>query len=216
MDGEAFDRLSVAVHRLREQATRRNALRLLAGGAAVAATGLSIDDTNAKRRKKNKNKNKKRKKCRNNNWWNGWGGRCRKNKDCCYGKCRNGICWNTGGGGGGGGKKRCNGVRCPSGWKCCKRWQDGVKVCAPPGDPVCFDNNICYGGEPCGWNGPVRNCCSSGWKCCGNGRCCPDGWRCGDVACYANQDAEVGGESTESTPFVEAVPENEMDSAESE
>ena len=39
MDGSSFDKLSVSVHRLREQASRRNALRLLAGGTAAAVAG---------------------------------------------------------------------------------------------------------------------------------------------------------------------------------
>ena len=56
MDGESFDRLSVVVHRLREKASRRTALRLLLGGSAVAAGGLLVDSADA--RKKNKNKNK--------------------------------------------------------------------------------------------------------------------------------------------------------------
>ena len=40
MDGESFDRLSVVVHRLRDNATRRGALGLVLGGSVAALSGL--------------------------------------------------------------------------------------------------------------------------------------------------------------------------------
>ena len=74
MDGKSFDRLSVVVHRLREQATRRGALRLLLGGSLAVAGTLVADEGEARRRK-----NRKRKKCR------GYGAVCGGNRDCCAG-----------------------------------------------------------------------------------------------------------------------------------
>lgn len=215
MDGEAFDRLTMAVHRLRDQATRRNALRLLFGGAAVAAVGLPAEDAEARRKKRRRKKNKRRKKCVN------YGARCNNNKHCCDGKCKrfNGglkFCMpKGGGGGGGGGNKRCGGQRCRNGEECCRF--NGVKLCLPKGDIRCGGSNICPGGwETCGWNGPVRACCTPGNHCCGNDHCCPDGWRCGDIACYANQDAAVSGESTDSREFSDPVSADEIDPAEFE
>ncbi|MFT4040647.1 MAG: hypothetical protein QM692_20875, partial [Thermomicrobiales bacterium] len=78
MDGSSFDQLTVGVHRLREGATRRNALRLLAGSAAAAVGGAIIaPDTDAKKNKKKKYKNKYNK-CKNH--WDG--GFCNSSKDC--------------------------------------------------------------------------------------------------------------------------------------
>ncbi|MFN8678984.1 MAG: hypothetical protein U0Z70_21570 [Thermomicrobiales bacterium] len=202
MDGSSFDKLSVSVHRLREQASRRNALRLLAGGAAAAVAGAIVTDTDAKKNKKYKNKYKK---CRNNFY----GGFCNGSKDCCNGKCRNGICWYNGGGGGGGGG-RCGNVRCPNGWSC--RKQGTVHICSPYNYPNYCGNNTywngnyrccnggyngiaCPSGECCG----IATCCQSGWKCCGNNTCIPNTWDCDDFF----RSAEVGGESI---PTMEPTP----------
>ena len=194
MDGSSFDKLSVSVHRLREQASRRNALRLLAGGTAAVVAGAVATETDAK--KKNK-KYKKYKKCRNNFY----GGFCNGNKQCCNGKCRNGICWYNGGGGGGG-RGGCGGVRCPNGWSC--RKQGPAHICSPYNYPNYCGNNTywngnyrccgggyngiaCPSGECCG----IATCCQSGWKCCGNSTCIPNSWDCDDFF----RSAQVGGES---------------------
>ena len=193
MDGSSFDKLSVSVHRLREQASRRNALRLLAVGAVAAVGGAVVTGTDAK-----KNKNKKYKKCRNN-WY---GGFCNGNKDCCNGKCRNGICWYNGGGGGGNGG--CGGVRCPNGWTC--RKQGPAHICSPNNYPNYCGNNT-Y------WNGNYRCCnggyggvaCPYGRECCGIATCCQAGWRCCGNVCIPDnnnfncndfyQGAGIAGES---------------------
>lgn len=207
MDGSSFDRLSVSVHRLREQATRRNALRLLAGGSAAALTSVVVADTDAKK----KHKNKKYKKCRNRSY----GGSCRKNKDCCNGKCRYGICWYNGGGGGG--KGGCGGVRCPNGWTC--RKQGPAHICSPYDYPNYCGNNTYWGGnyrccggyyggiacpgnqECCG----IATCCQPGWKCCGGNTCIPNNWDCNDFF----RGAEIGGESI---PTMEPTPPDASDS----
>jgi hypothetical protein len=205
MDGNSFDRLSVVVHRLRDQATRRNALRLLFGGSIAAAMGtFAVDGADARKRHKKKHKNK-HKKCR------GVGGRCGGNHDCCSGNCINTFCF---GGGGGGGKKHCGGRNCPSGWSCCR--SGGVSVCVPNTHPTCCGGNSfvngfnCCGGSqggacPSGWDccGGFGQCCSPGWKCCGNGRCCPDGWYCGDFVCEGPQTADISGESVETAPYAD-------------
>ncbi|MFN8590286.1 MAG: hypothetical protein U0031_02410 [Thermomicrobiales bacterium] len=211
MDGESFDRLSVAVDRLRQRATRRGALLAVLGGALAGIGAASGDDAEAKK--------KNRKNCR------GYGGRCDRNNDCCNGRCINGFCFYTGNGGGGGNNyHNCGNQTCPNGWRCCK--QNGVKVCVPAGYPTCCGNysysngyyccngnygGACFSGGDCcpGANG--TGCCQSGWKCCGNGRCCPRGWYCGNIACYANQDAAVSAQSVESIPFAMAEPANEDD-----
>jgi hypothetical protein len=193
MDGSSFDKLSVSVHRLREQASRRNALRLLAGGTVAAVGGAIATETDAK--KKHKNKNKKYKKCRNNFY----GGFCNGNKDCCNGKCRNGICWYNGGGGGGGGRGGCGGVRCPNGWTC--RRQGPANICSPYNYPNYCGNNTYWNGnyKCCGFSGiacpsgeccGIATCCQVGWRCCGN-TCIPNNWNCNDFY----QSAEVDGES---------------------
>lgn len=210
MDGSSFDKLSVTVHRLRGQASRRNALRLLAGGAVAAVGGAIATETDAKK-KKNKNKyNKKYKKCRNNFY----GGFCNGNKDCCNGKCRNGVCWYNGGGGGGNGG--CGGVRCPNGWSC--RRQGPAHICSPYDYPNYCGNNTywngnyrccgggysgiaCPSGECCG----IARCCQSGWKCCGNNTCIPNNWNCNDFY----QSAEIGGETI---PTMEPTPPDANDS----
>jgi hypothetical protein len=211
MDGEAFDRLSMVVHRLRDTATRRDAMRVLLGGSVVAATGLLGDDAEAR---KKKNKKSKKNACRR------YTGRCNRNRDCCNGKCRNGWCYYNGGGGGGGGNTNCGGRRCPNGWRCQK--QGGVSVCVPKGYPTyCGGNNAYVPGYQC-CNGANGGACPSGWKCCGgfnqccgpdqrccgNGRCCPRGWYCGNVACYANQaaaDGEVSVDGVRSADFIDPV-----------
>ncbi|MCA9880377.1 MAG: hypothetical protein KC442_21425 [Thermomicrobiales bacterium] len=205
MDGSSFDRLSVSVHRLRGQATRRNALRLLAGGSAAALASAVVPDADAKK----KHKNKKYKKCRNRSY----GGSCRNNKDCCNGKCRYGICWYNGGGGGKGG---CGGVRCPNGWTC--RKQGPAHICSPYNYPNYCGNNTywgndykcCggnYGGFACPWGEccGIATCCQSGWKCCGGSTCVPNGWDCNDFF----RGAEIGGESV---PTMEPTPPDANDS----
>jgi hypothetical protein len=229
MDGESFDRLSVVVHRLRDQATRRGALRLLFGGTFAAAAGLAADDATANHKHKNKNKHKHN---NNNRRWDGchnYGGRCFSHNDCCNGNCRNGFCWY--GGGGGGGNQNCGGQYCSSGWDC--DWIGGVPVCVPNdfsnccggncygSGYHCCDNNgygggnygggACYGGFD-GCTGQFNVCCQPGWKYCNsNGRCCPSGWYCGDIACHAYQADGVTIEESETVPFSDPITVDEKD-----
>jgi hypothetical protein len=205
MDGESFDRLSVVVHRLRDQATRRGALRLLLGGSVAAAGGLLTQDADAKKHKNKKHKNKKHKNCR------GYGAKCQSWRDCCSGNCFGNRCFQSGGGGGGGGGgKHCGGRRCPAGWGCCR--SNGVSVCVPNNFPTCCGGNsyssgyrccggpyggACpFGGECCGG---FNQCCQSGWKCCGSNTCIPKDWDCDD---FFLQQAESDGVSTESKPRI--------------
>src|SRR5687768_5243786 len=95
MDGESFDRLSVVVHRLRDRATRRGALRMLAGGAVALASGLLGDEAEAR-----KGHNNKRHRRNNKKYCRGFGGRCYSQRDCCGGRCYGGFCFGSGGGGG--------------------------------------------------------------------------------------------------------------------
>lgn len=215
MDGESFDRLSVVIHRLRDQATRRNALRLLLGGSVAAVAGLTTEDADARRRKKHKNKHRNRHKNRNRRKNCRVGAiRCRRSRDCCFGKCRNGFCF----GGGGGGGDRCNGQRCPGDRKCCRF--NGIDMCLPRDHFACRgDGGFCpIGWEDCGWNGGIRQCCGPDQQCCNNGRCCPDfsDWRCGDIACEFHQDADINSEAVETQPFEDPVAVTEIDPEEYE
>jgi hypothetical protein len=202
MDGESFDRLSVIVHRLREKATRRGALRLLLGGSVAAAAGSLAGETEARRRRRNL-----RRGCK------GFGGRCDSSRDCCSGRCRNGFCFPDGGGGGG---NRCNGQRCPNGWDCCRF--SGVDVCVPRNHPSCFNNGFCpFRWQPCGFNGPVRNCCSPETHCCHDGNrdfCLNDFFDCEDFFFDSNRSG-VSSESR-SAEVTEPIPVTEIDPEESE
>src|SRR5215203_4669912 len=120
MDGESFDRLSVVVHRLRDKATRRGALRLVLGGSIAAVSGMLAEVADARKRNKKNN-------CR------GYGGSCSSNRDCCFSNCRSRRCWY-----GDGGRNRCGGKTCDNGWGCCK--YSGVSVCVPRNYPVCCGN----------------------------------------------------------------------------
>lgn len=202
MDGSSFDRLSVDVHRLREQASRRGALRLLLGGSLiVAAPGLAAE-AHGKKKKNKKNCGR-------------WGNNCKshnkKNKRCFYG-----YCWNWGGGGG-----NCGGQRCQNGWSC--RNQGGVHVCVPDYyDNYCGNNswygsnyNCCHGnyggacysgGDCCGGAGL---CCQSGWKCCSGSTCIPRDWDCNDF--YRQSADGVGAESTNTIPSMAPTPVDEND-----
>jgi hypothetical protein len=211
MDDKAFDRLSVMVHRLRDQATRRGALKVLFGGAVAAAGGLLADETDAKKRhkKKHKHKNKKHRSqnCR------GFGGFCYSHRDCCSGNCIGNRCFAGNGRGG----RNCGGRTCPNGWGCCR--SGAVSVCTPNNFPTCCGNagfapgfNCCDGfsGGACpggfGCTGQFGLCCQPGWSWCSNsGRCCPNGWFCGDIACEAFQSADVARESVETVPYADPV-----------
>ena len=208
MDGSSFDKLSVSVHRLREQASRRNALRLLFGGAAAAIGGATASDSDAKKKKR------KRKNCRS-----GYGGPCNSNKDCCNGKCRNGRCWYTGNGNGGGnnGGRNCNGMRCPNGWRCCNF--QGYRRCLPNTHPACIGYGECpFTWDTCGWNGSIRNCCGLDQKCCYSNTfdrhmCLPDGADCDDFF----RSAEIEGESISSVEgATEPIPVTDIDPSEYE
>jgi hypothetical protein len=193
MDGESFDRLSVVVHRLRDTATRRGALRLLLGGSAATALLVLEGETEARRRRR------RRGRCK------GFGGRCGSSRDCCDGRCRNGFCFPGGGGGG----NNCNGQRCPDGWGCCR--VSGVDVCVPRNHPACFNNGICPNTwRTCGFNGPVRRCCQPNERCCNNGQfdnfCLNDFFNCDDFFPDSLR-AEGAPEVSEPIPVTEIDPE---------
>ena len=203
MDGEAFDRLSVQWQRLREQATRRGALRFLVGGSLAAAIGLDVDRGEAHKKHKNKNK-----KCR------GYGAFCNSHHDCCANNCRNNHCYPGNGGGNG---RYCNGLNCPNGWSCNRN--GSVYVCVPDNYNNCC-GSYCYGGSynccngnyggvgcPGGWDCCGFNiCCSEGWHCCGNGRCCPNGWYCNNNGtCDANTYDVNSASAAESIPSIPAT-----------
>lgn len=195
MDGKSFDRLSVVVHRLRDTATRRGALGLLLGGSLTAAVALLGEDASGR-----KNKNRKKNKCR------GFGGKCDSNRDCCFSNCRNGRCWYGGGGGGG---RRCNGQRCPDNWDCCRL--SGVDVCVPRNHPSCFNNGFCPAGwKTCGFNGPVRNCCTPNERCCNNDDfdnfCLNDFFDCDDFFADSVR-SEGAAEVSQPIPVTEIDPE---------
>jgi len=205
MDGEAFDRLSVRWQRLREQATRRGALKYLLGGSLAVAIGLEADQSEAK----NKKHKHKYNKCR------GYGAFCDSNHDCCAGNCRNNHCYAGNGNGGNG--RYCNGINCPNGWGC--QHNGYVSVCVPNNYNNCC-GGYCYGGSygccngnygggacPAGWDCCGFNqCCGDNQHCCGNGRCCPNGWSCnGNGTCdpyYYNGVSTSSAESIPSTPAI--------------
>jgi hypothetical protein len=205
MDGSSFDKLSVSVHRLREQASRRNALRLLLGGAA-AVSGILASQPESEAKKKKK---KRRKRCRT-----GYGGRCKSNRDCCNGKCRNGICWYKPGGGGGNGGRNCNGVRCPNGWRCCNF--QGFRRCLPNNHPACIGYGECpFAWETCGWNGSIRHCCGLNQRCCYSNSlnqhiCLPDTANCDNF----NRSAEIESEAMEGVS--DPIPVTDIDPSEYE
>jgi hypothetical protein len=205
MDGASFDRLSMVVDRLRDRASRRGAVRLLLSGSVAAATGLLIEDTDAKHR----NRRNRHRNCR------GFGGWCNGHNDCCSGSCINNHCFPGNGRGHDG--QSCGGRTCTAGWGCCNN--AGISVCVPNSFPTCCGGNsfvggyYCCGGGggacPAGWDccGGFNQCCGPNQQCCGNGRCCPIGWFCGDIACFADQDQVngVAAQSVESVPFSDPV-----------
>lgn len=183
MDHEAFDRLTVVVGKLRDRASRRDAIRAIAGGALAIAGLREGGEAEARKRKKKKNKHHGR--CLGNNQFcdrnsdccssncyagivcrggsgggsGGCNGRnefCNRNSDCCSGYCLNNIC--IGGGGGGGGGCRGQGSGCNRNSDCCSG--------------NCF-NNVCFGN---GGGGSCQNC-GSGFRCC-NGACLPSDFTC--------------------------------------
>jgi hypothetical protein len=178
MDGASFDQLSRIVHQLGHNATRRQALRTLAGGGLAGLfTRLGTGDAWAACARP--------------------GGRCSGGRKCCQGlTCRGGRCGLGNDGGGGGG---CGGTTCQRNWTCCTI--SGVSRCIDRNSLQCCRSAICQkGGDCCG-----SSCCSQGSKCCGDGRCCPDGWRCGNTACIASRTAGISAESAQNVPFAEPV-----------
>ncbi|MCC6314021.1 MAG: hypothetical protein IT337_08390 [Thermomicrobiales bacterium] len=187
MDDTRFDRLSVVVDKLRTGASRRETLRLLLAGS-LAAAAATVEDAEAKKKKhKNRNKNS----CR------GWGSRCSRNKDCCNGRCRSGVCqlnngnWWNGNPGNGGTRCRTPGgtITCLPGYECST--VAGVHVCVPKGYNVCCGNNCfsndwnwkCCGNSSWGFQGG----CPSSMRCCSTrygARCCPSGMRCSNAGCW--------------------------------
>jgi hypothetical protein len=214
MDGKSFDRLSVAVHRLRDTPTRRQALRALAaGGAAGVLVGVGAGETGAAC-------TKLRKKCdrdggccgsfvvcdelssscdKNGDRCCGWtGADCDSKCDCCDGfKCgSNGRCQfkdddNNG--------QTCGIMTCRDDWNCCHA--NTFDACYDPDSLRCCSNSIC----PKGWDCCGSTCCTNGWKCCGHDRCCPDGWNCGQTACFTNQSGDRSAASEQTVPFKDAV-----------
>jgi hypothetical protein len=126
MDEESFDRLSVAVNRLREKATWRGTLGRVLGGSLAAISGQLTEDAGPKKRsgssKNTRNKN-----------GGGFGGTFGSSKDCCCSKCRSGRCWSDRNG-----RKRCGGRTCQADWGCCR--SSGVSVCVPRSYPICCGN----------------------------------------------------------------------------
>jgi hypothetical protein len=218
MDGASFDRLSRIVHRIRHHATRRQALRTLAGGGlAGLLTRLGSEDAGAAC-------TQRRRQCSRNRDCCGYPDRdvvcdslpracdrsgdrccgrtdasCSSECDCCRGlTCGGGRCRASGSGGG-----DCGGT-CTGNQSCCT--VSGFPQCIDPDYLRCCRSSICErGGDCCG-----TSCCSKGWKCCGDGRCCPDGWRCGRTACLSAQTADISAESADSIPFAEPVPSDEQ------
>jgi hypothetical protein len=179
MDGASFDRLTRTVHRLRHQATRRQALRILAvGGLAGLLTRLETDDAKAACTRLLRP--------------------CSRRGECCRGlTCRRGRCRPRNDGGGGG--DDCGGKTCSRDLSCCNI--KGFHQCIDRDYLRCCRSGICErDGDCCG-----DGCCSSGQKCCGDGRCCPKDWRCGRTACLASQTADISAESGKSIPFAEPV-----------
>ncbi len=186
MDGASLDRLSRIVHHLGHHATRRKALRSLAGGGLAGFLArLGTEDARGACTRLRRP--------------------CSRPGECCPGlTCRNGRCRvrNDGGGGGNG---SCGGTTCPSGQSCCN--VSGFSQCIDRDYLKCCRSSICSKGEDCCG---VGSCCAKGWKCCGDGRCCPDGWRCGPTACHTSRAAGISAESAESIPFAEPVDSDEQ------
>ena len=225
MDGDAFDRLSVAVHRLRDGATRRQAFRAVAaGGIAGLLTRLRADEAEAScvgrrercsrggqccgHRDRNIACDRLPRKCRRDGerccGRDGTG--CSADCDCCRGfECGDGgFCRSRDGDSGGGG---CDGEGCGRGQSCCRF--GGIARCIDRDRLHCCRGGICQKGyDCCGRDG---GCCSPGWKCCGRGRCCPDDTRCTRTGCQARRSAGVSTATVKIVPFAAAVPGNEKE-----
>jgi hypothetical protein len=142
MDSESFDRLSVGVHRLQRQVSRRGALRLVLGGSAVAVGGVTGDEAEARRGRNRRNRDRF---C--------WFGRCwgngGKNKNRCGG-CPSG--W------------RCRtqahvSVCVPKNFtNCCGN------ICYSPGY-TCCGTGLCSGGWKCCHGSGIHTCIPKGWDC---------------------------------------------------
>lgn len=216
MDGAAFDRLSVVVHRLRDAATRRQALRMLAaGGIAGLLAHFGAGAAGAACVERRRSCSRDRDCCgsqdgdvvcdqlpgasdRNGDRCCGRNdARCASPCDCCAGftcdaggRCRSGS--ESGG--------QCGLTVCQPGWRCCQF--DVSAGCYDPDYLHCCTKGLCSNGWDCCGS---AQCCSSGWKCCGHGRCCPNGWRCGKSACIASQTSDVSGTSARTIPFGDPV-----------
>ena len=181
MDEQSFDRLAVAVDRIRDRSTRRGALRALLGGSLAAAVAvLAPAATDAA--------------CTS------LGFRCRRNGDCCSGRCASNTCIpNTGGGcrstgfGCGNDSDCCSGncerSICVSGGGSCNSLGFGCRLNGDCCSGRC-SGNICVrdgDGGRCGpglfacGSGAGRGCCPVNFRCCRGGfgsGCCPSGFRC--------------------------------------
>lgn len=207
MDGKSFDRLSVVLHRLHKQGTRRGALGLILGGSLAAVNGLLAGDADAKK-KNGRHKNKKKRHCRSHGGW------CDSHGDCCDGNCWGGRCWSRGRHG-----LRCGGQHCAADWGCCT--SSGVSACVPFNVPTCCGNygfasgytccggygGACLGGlEAC--TGQFGICCQPGWKHCHNSftsTCIPNTWDCDRFFSQSSQSAGLTVESAEPIPTADPI-----------
>jgi hypothetical protein len=209
MDNQRFDRLAMAVSRLRDGATRRQALRAILGGALALPAVVAGGGAEAQRRRRDRDRDRDR-----DRWWddNRWrcrpyGQSCNSSRQCCNGACNNGFCGiNTNPGG------NCRNTDCPDGWTC-RKVANGIRICQPPGSTPCCNGSCWPTGTQCcrgGACGPGLTCCGTGtccgssFRCCGS-TCCPtgSGWRCRNGTCEldVNARAAAGAGPVEPTPF---------------
>jgi hypothetical protein len=218
MDHDSFDRLTVAIDRWRDRATRRSTLRLLVGGS-VAAAGLTAADADARRRERDI--------CR------GIGASCKRDRDCCTDTCLADRCRIPG-------SQECGNRTCLPGFKCC-RGNGSERKCTPRGFPTCCgsfsfadgfrccrssdsgQSGACPSNSTCCSNRVGAGCCPQGMKCCDGGccpdgmicchhGCCPDGFRCASSGCAIDGTATAGTRRMSKTrPFTDRLEIDEAD-----
>lgn len=181
MDGTSFDRLAVAVDRLRQPGSRRAALRLLLGGSVAGAVAAIAAPAGEARHR-----------CRSD--WTG----CTRDRQCCSDNCDGFICRPRGSGGGNG---------CRGDWFGCTRDRDccsdncSGNICRPRGSGG-GNCNRCLSGFKCCGSRITDGCCSPGLFCCnsrfGSG-CCPNGFRCTRDGCTLYSMSRSGEERVERT-----------------
>ncbi|CAA9565738.1 MAG: hypothetical protein AVDCRST_MAG59-3011 [uncultured Thermomicrobiales bacterium] len=211
MVGTSFDRLAVAVDCIRGKATRRGALATSSGVIAPPATGAAPRSCTSP------------------------GFECRRDGDCCSGRCTRNICAYNGAGscqnigfgcrrnsdccsdrcdnnrcvsGSGGGSGQSNGFGCFNDRDCCNgRCERNICVSGGGGGG---------GGCPSGFSscggaaGP--GCCPVNTRCCRGGfssGCCPSDHRCrsnGQCALRRTSRGTRDGGDERTTPRIERVP----------